>query len=313
VAFSPDSSHVAYLAATAGITATLTETALNPGSTPRPSDNPGKRVLVLDGKEGQYFDGVNPASLVFSPDSKHVAFIAQQGIKQFIVVDGQQGPGYDILGSAPVFSPDGKYVAYAACVGACTNASDSKWRMVVQDVAGSGIMQQAREGSQYEGLGSTILFSPDSQYLAYVASTGGKQFVVVEHDLAGNISTAEGAHYDGIGRGTVTFSPDSKRIAYVAGANGKQFVVADGQRGPDYDSIGKGTPVFSTDGKHVAYAATANNKQSVVLDGKPGKEYDVAGKGGVVFTGPNTFYYLGVVNKLDLRLAEVWVVDERIK
>jgi hypothetical protein len=137
--------------------------------------------------------------------------------------------------------------------------------------------------------------------------------VAVSRNLSGSIETSEGERYDGIGRGTVLFSPDSKRLAYVAGAGGKQFVVADGKRGPDYESIGRGTPVFSTDGKHVAYAATLNGKQTIVVDGQPGKEYDVAGKGGVVFDGPDSFYYLGIINDLNLRLGRVWFVQHKIK
>jgi hypothetical protein len=39
----------------------------------------------------------------------------------------------------------------------------------------------------------------------------------------------------------------------------------------------------------------------------------VAGKGGIVFDGPNSFYYLGVANDLNLRLGMVWLVEHRIK
>lgn len=44
-----------------------------------------------------------------------MAYAAQQGNKQFMVVDGRHFPAYDmIIDHMSIFSPDGKRVAYAA-------------------------------------------------------------------------------------------------------------------------------------------------------------------------------------------------------
>ena len=51
--------------------------------------------MVVDGQAGAAYDKVGCAELVFSPDSKHVAYRAQIGEKWFVVLDGQAGGEYD--------------------------------------------------------------------------------------------------------------------------------------------------------------------------------------------------------------------------
>ena len=60
-----------------------------------------------------------------------MAYVAEKGGKRFIVLDGQPGTEYDVVGT-PVFSPDGKRLAYAARKG-------EKWFVVVDRSAGRGI------------------------------------------------------------------------------------------------------------------------------------------------------------------------------
>ena len=61
--------------------------------------------------EGKKYDAILERSLSFSPDSKRVAYIAEDGGKQFVVVDGMEGKRYDIFfpqsgGSVGFDSPD---------------------------------------------------------------------------------------------------------------------------------------------------------------------------------------------------------------
>jgi hypothetical protein len=65
----------------------------------------GKWFVVVDGKEGKEYDGIVKGTPVFSPDSKHLAYMARRGGKWFVVIDGEEGKEYDgfLLGSKLVF------------------------------------------------------------------------------------------------------------------------------------------------------------------------------------------------------------------
>jgi len=111
---------------------------------------------VVDGKEGKYYDFV--CSTIFSPDSKHFAYLAVKGKKYFIVVDGQEGKHYDST-HEPIFSPDSKRFAYIAETGGKTH-----------------IVVDGQEGKRYYQIGA-LIFSPDSKHIAYIATdTDGNVF-----------------------------------------------------------------------------------------------------------------------------------------
>jgi len=52
-------------------------------------------------------------SIVFSKDRRHVAFVTRGGEKRRVVLDGQQGPEYDRIGTL-IFQPNGTRLAYVA-------------------------------------------------------------------------------------------------------------------------------------------------------------------------------------------------------
>ena len=52
-----------------------------------------KGLVVVDGKEGKSYDGI--ADIIFSPDSRRVAYAAAVGRKSFVVVDGKEGKPND--------------------------------------------------------------------------------------------------------------------------------------------------------------------------------------------------------------------------
>ena len=91
IAFSPDSRHVAYDASSiAG----------------KPLGEYGeKNFIVVDGQTGPLFNFIPGGSLVYGPDGRHLAYLAQLGHKWAIVVDGQQSAWYDSIpsGARPVF------------------------------------------------------------------------------------------------------------------------------------------------------------------------------------------------------------------
>ena len=136
-----------------------------------------KWFVVVDEQEGKKYEisradeSLLAASLLFSPDSKRVAYSGKVNTpegraKWLVAVDDQDGKQYDSVARI-VFSPDSKRVAYAARAG-------RKGMVVVDGV----------EGRQYDRIGS-ITFSPDSKHIAYVAGMARgpaeeEYFVVVD-------------------------------------------------------------------------------------------------------------------------------------
>ncbi len=68
-------------------------------------------VVADDGKKQQEYIGIDEASLCFSSDAKHLAYVAGAGSKAFPVIDGQEAEGFDYNAKVG-FSPDGKTVFF---------------------------------------------------------------------------------------------------------------------------------------------------------------------------------------------------------
>ena len=139
----------------------------------------GKQFVVVDGKDEKPYDKIGATGIVFSPDNRRVAYLAQEGDKWFVVVDGKEQKQYDrFIKDSLVFSPDSQSLAYAAEV--------SNKNFVVVD---------GKEEKQYDGImQGTLTFSPDSKRVAYSANEGNKYWFVV---VDGN----EGKKYDSLLRG----------------------------------------------------------------------------------------------------------------
>jgi Tol biopolymer transport system component len=124
-----------------------------------------KQFVIVDGKEGARYDGIMSGSLIFSPDSKHVAYAAEAGNKRFVIVDGKEGTRYDAIGSL-IFSPNSKRVAYGAGIG--------NKRFVIVD---------GKEGMQYDAIvtfgGARVIFTSFDSLL-YLANKGNGIYLVEE-------------------------------------------------------------------------------------------------------------------------------------
>lgn len=238
-----------------------------------------KTRAVVNGKGGEFFDGVGTRSLQFSPDGRRVAYAANDrstGSSWFCVIDGKRGKDFDAVGVSFAFSPDGKRFAY-------TGRRAQQMFLVVEgepDVPIEGIVDHS------------LTFSPDSRRLAYaVAKPDRRCYLVVDgkagpvHDniggslppgLAPNRASMQSVY--ALGSGTdILFSPDSRRIAYLAHFGKAKKVCVDDQAEDIEMDFQAGWMVFSDDSKRLAYGGRRGNKFFLVVDGKKGADYDALG------------------------------------
>ena len=166
-----------------------------------------KSVIVIDGKEIAE-PGTDLQEPLFSPDSKHFAYMARKEREAYNVIDGTPGRTYALV-SVPVFSPDSSRVAYYAKAG-------SKHFVVVNGA----------EGMLYDEVGHPV-FSSDSKKVAYAAKEKGRWFMVVDDKV--------GKDYDYVSKPTL--SPDGTKVAYVARIKNKECLVAGDNEGDWYDKI----------------------------------------------------------------------------
>lgn len=259
-------------------------------------NNAKKEVIFLNGEKCGEYDrivGTNDGKgLVFSPDGKRLGYVAVNGHKSFVVIDGKEGKYYDLTISGFVFSQDSKHVMY--------NARRDGKGIIVKDeieIAESNSLQSSvcspdcnrmacifkegdkeyvvvdgNQGKQYDNI-TELKFGPNGKRFAYAAWSGRTMYAVVDGKEQKNYRWVM----------NITFSPDSKRVAYSAGVMREyieQFVVVDGIEGKRYksqDPYGSckiSPPVFSPDSKHVAYVVEMRDKSWVVLDDVEGSHYD---------------------------------------
>lgn len=229
----------------------------------------GKSIsLIIDKQMGPTFTRVVRDSLRFSRDSVRHAYVAGRDGRWHMVVDGEPGPGYDIIGSMPEFSPDGARLAFAA-------GDETGWWVVVD-----GAAQQ-----RYAQIGSQPSFSPDSNHLAYWAqrAADGTWVLVVDgEELAHTVCAAHGGE---------TFSPDAQRIAAVMRQGDGWVVSIDGEAGERWDAIGQASFRFSPDSQRHAYGAMRDGRWTVVVDGEAHELSEAVSLAGMQFS-PDSAHFV---------------------
>jgi len=208
----------------------------------------GKCLVNVDGREGTPFDAVD--RIRFSPDSKHIAYVARLGEEHFLVFDDKiEGKCYrgGIGVDPPVFSPDGKHLAYVA-------VGEKSWFVILD----------GQEQEHFEKV-ADLAFSPDSAHLAYLAKMGGKGSIVVD-------GIRHGA-YEEVGTGSITFSPDSAHYVFMGiRRKGMQknevtrFVIVDGRNSEEYGYIFQKVIFDTFDFYH--YLALDLNDRIVLIEEK---------------------------------------------
>ncbi len=75
-----------------------------------------KEKVIIDSKEGKWYDSVDHASFVFSPNSEHFAYIAKNENKYFVVLNGIEKEKYEKVSNLK-YSADSNYLIYDAIEG----------------------------------------------------------------------------------------------------------------------------------------------------------------------------------------------------
>jgi hypothetical protein len=276
------------------------------------SDN-NVSILVLNGKPEVKAAQISP--MWISPDGLQIAIVItpKMGDPSFLTINGKMIPDTQGLQTQHVyFSADGKRWA-ALCqtkTGSKFMIIDGKkgdeyqdipnddnldlrehWRFVTgTDVISNDIAGAALLAFQLKVPG----FTADSSKFVYMASQGGRNFMITEDQESDGYPTVIAPTLSAIGNrigligssnngpqhilidgqdqqiassntaraSALTFSPKATRYAYISGQSlNVDGVIQPGVvNGPQY--------VFSPDDKHIAYLASVAGKNCVVMDGK---------------------------------------------
>jgi WD40 repeat protein len=249
--------------------------------------NKGKMWFVVNGKKQDEYDWVG--EFYISPDGQHYAYVTQtnnigvnKNSQQAYVVDGVLQQSFDEAGSGlgqPSWSPDGKMVAFPFKAGFLwfvgqqslkLNGAPSPLRPYIKPEQSIEEFLKSRSAPATPNTGwhseiDTLMWSPDSKQLAYIAKQGKKMLVVTNRQ--------PGPIYDYISH--FTPSPDGKRHAYIAWQAGKRQMIIDGKANKQYADVY--APLWSPDSKRIAYKAQTINQWIVVSDSQESEEYEKVG------------------------------------
>jgi len=179
------------------------------------------------------------SSPVFSPDSRHVAYVARKAEREVaVVLDGaaQAVLPYETALSDPQFSPDSQHLA---CV--CWD----KGRIIVV-LDGKPVSEVPAPEVNFV---QALTFSPDGRRLAFAVERLGGNMTAWHRVVVDGTPQKE---YESMPVKALTFSPDGRHVAYVVtwgGWSGGYRVVMDGQEGPKYPKIYPASVAFSAAGE----------------------------------------------------------------
>lgn len=250
---------------------------------------PYKPVVIADGKEKEYDGIMVPVREYFSPDGNHFAYVARNGSKSFVVVDGKKQRKYERTGMGPFFSPDSRAVAYSGFRndtvyvvinseehGGYTKVTDftfgasgEQWAAAVTMNFDAYAVKNGELFGPYKQVWHPR-FSPDGSRFAFIARFNDDTFApVIDGDTLGSYPDVA----------WVVFSPDGQQYAFqvwlsLDSLNPNQAVVLNGNKQQEFEIIYTNSVEFSPSGKRFRYVAEKDTLVVVaVIDGVVGKSY----------------------------------------
>jgi len=171
--------------------------------------------VVNDGVSGEWFDRVDMGA-GFSPDSRHLAYVAVNGDESWIVVDGKRIFSGKNLGT-PHYSSSGSKLVFTMTEPDSGGSGKGKNSFVVCGLNGEGEMHSLRGVVDIRSIG----FSQNKDRLWYVAEledSPSSQCVVVDGRV--------GKQYRSIIGGPL-FYPDGQHFVYLAEYEAGKVLVVD--------------------------------------------------------------------------------------
>ncbi|MGE5583332.1 MAG: hypothetical protein ACM3X9_12460 [Bacillota bacterium] len=204
--------------------------------------------LLVDGKAGKTYDGIDTSMVTFSPDSQSFAYYARKNKRWLLVIGDEEVKICNGAQGRPLFSNDGKRCA-----------------AILEDEGEWMVFARGEDSNRSYLHIKDLQFSPDSSKMGYLAQRPDEKWVAV-------INQTESLPYDSIK--WLVFSPDSRHIAFSASKDEKEFVVIDGKEGNQYNKISDSNYGFSPDGQDFAYFAHSGQKWILVKNGEEMAEYE---------------------------------------
>lgn len=204
---------------------------------------------------------------VLSPDKTRAAFVALEGSKQVLKVNGRAIASFEARSdlnpvgllesrrlTRPIFSPDSQQILFFDRTGRFDRGR---------------IFYGGKHGPEGKMI-SAPTCSPDSSTLLYAMQTDeGPRFVINNERAYLPAEVPDTSSIDGV---VIHFSPSSQRTAFMVGTPEGTFVLLDDFRSDTYRLLQN--PIFSPDSTRFAFTAYQGGNWRVIVDGRPGPEFD---------------------------------------